>query len=95
MVDGTYGRLGAHNQRVKMLRSKKEVKYKKPDFMGMYKDGEGIADTEVQPEIMESIKEGIRQKSELEKRKQRLAIGVAVIGALLFGYWLLTSVGVL
>ncbi|MDC8003220.1 hypothetical protein POV27_04115 [Aureisphaera galaxeae] len=92
MVDGTYGRLGAHKQRVKMLRSKKEVQRKKADYSGVYGKENGIALEETDPEVMESIKAEIQERKKIERTKRWIAISVGVVGGLLFGYWLFTSI---
>ncbi|TVZ60108.1 hypothetical protein NA63_2658 [Flavobacteriaceae bacterium MAR_2010_105] len=76
-IDGTYGRLSAHNQRFKELRRKKlerrEDKIWRNSLKSIHKDeiGTGVKDfNSIDPKKLELIKIEIREKAKAQLRKE-------------------------
>ena len=96
-VDGSYGRLNAHNERFKELRRKKikrrEDKIKRNNNSTSPRGGK-IEFESTDPEKLELIKTEIRKKAKTQQRKEILLIAISIIvtlGIVYFFYLKLTD----
>jgi len=84
-IDGTYGRLSAHNQRFKELRRKKlerrENKIWRNSLKNTHKSGSGteLNFKSIDPEKLESIKFEIRKKAKSQLHKEFYSLIISLI----------------
>jgi hypothetical protein len=93
-VDGSYGRLGAHNQRLKDLKYKKHERKKNMNATARLAGTEDYKLRKHSPEEIAAVTKEIRQKARLKRRKDTivyiiLAV-IAVISVFVLFYWWFT-----
>jgi hypothetical protein len=77
-VDGTFGRLRAHNERLKMLSSKKRKKADKTKYIGSDSKN-GIQGKNNNPEVIQATQEKFKIENAKAFRRQIVIITIAVI----------------
>ncbi len=91
-VDGTYGRLGTHNQRMKTLRRRRNSDggY---DFMNPVKV-QRIEYEKADPELLHQIKQDILRKRKIDTIKDYIAIVLSlIIGIVTFSFFVNLMIG--
>jgi len=82
-LDGSYGRLNAHNERAKELRRKKlkrqDDKLKRNRLTSTPVSSEKTRFESVNPKKLEDIKHKIREKGNIQKRKDLIIIVISII----------------
>lgn len=94
-IDGTYGRLGAHKQRMKDMRSKRREKTENKSRTSRFSDPETIEEKKVDPIVLEQIKSEIRKKAQKRRKRDRVftvvMIILSVVSAVYFTLWVIRS----
>ena len=90
-VDGSYGRLKAHNERMKDLRRRKKEGPRSFKFLRS-KKGDRIEDPGTHPDVMHHLKKDLRIKSKKLRKREALMIGVSLVLATVVAYLFSTYV---
>lgn len=86
-VDGTFGRLRAHKERMNMLYSKKKNKQKRNKYVGAHKSDNKILSIESNPEVITNIRSKLKARRIKETKIQLLLLIITiVITSLIAGY---------
>lgn len=94
-IDGTYGRLSAHNQRFKELRRKKLERRENKIWRNRLKNTQRSESNDEQnlesmdPEKLEAIKNEIRKKAKTQLKKEFYIFTLSLLLACVLFYFLL------
>ncbi|PQB04337.1 hypothetical protein [Aureitalea marina] len=93
-VDGTYGRLGAHKQRMKDMRSKRKEKTENSSRKSRFSDPETLGTKDIDPVKLEQIKKEIREKARRSKKRDQIFTAImiffTILSVVLFTNWILS-----
>jgi hypothetical protein len=90
-VDGSYGRLKAHNERMKDLRRRKKEGPRSFKFLRS-KKGDRIEDDGPHPDVMHQLKKELRLKSKKRRKREIILFTVSIILAVMIAYLFSTYV---
>ena len=90
-IDGSYGRLKAHNERMKDLRRRKKEGPRSFKFLRA-KKGDHIQDMGTHPDVLHQLKKDLRLKSKKRRKREILIFTVSVILACAIAYLFATYV---
>lgn len=85
-LDGTYGRLSAHKQRVQELRRKKEIREKKTNVF-RYKSNSKVHFKSVDKNKEENTIKRIQQEAKQKRIKETTILIISIIAVALFAIW--------
>ncbi|MCW5518748.1 hypothetical protein J1N09_02785 [Aureitalea sp. L0-47] len=84
-IDGSYGRLKAHNERMKDLRRRKKEGPRSFKFLRS-KKGDRIEDEGAHPDMMHHLKKELRLKSRKRRNREIILFTVSIILAVVIAY---------
>ncbi len=92
-IDGSYGRLNAHKQRINDMRSKRRKKTDNTSRSTRFNDPELIKQKEIDSKNLKQFKEKFNHELRIKKRKETLFSVFLILGAIisvvLFLSWIL------